>query len=79
MTNPKTTSEEWDNFIKTYKLQIGDIAKKRIENFISTLIIAKQKEVLEECIKVINKYEVKKQPLCEQNVLLNLIKVQLEN
>lgn len=54
---------------ETYANAVGSV-----ESFIENLLEQERKRMSDEVGKTIESYKVKEEPLCEQNVLLNLIK-----
>ena len=63
-----------EDTLKNYQLQILSAVKD-----IRTKKTEWEKAERERIVKLIEKYEIKKQPLCEQNVLLRIIKEKIKH
>lgn len=72
MTN-QPIEEKWKEEL-SYLCDSWDYNYDRLESFIENLLEQERQRMSDEVGKTIESYKVKEEPLCEQNVLLNLIK-----
>lgn len=75
-SNAHKGSIEWINYVSNELLKLDN---GHFKHFILQALQKRDEENHKEIDRVLSKYYVEKEPLCEQNVLIKLIKDQLLN